>query len=91
MLLGDVDKYRTNSTISHIRRAITICHLEIKNANAVLSVLGRQWHCVTSRKGAGSFPYGSIRIFNLRNPSGRTLAVRSTQPPKKKMNTKDTC
>ena len=33
-------------------------------------------HCATSRKVAGSIPDGAIGIF----PSGRTMALRSTQP-----------
>jgi len=37
--------------------------------------LWRRWlrHCATSRKGAGSFP-------DLLDPSGRTMALGSTQP-----------
>jgi hypothetical protein len=37
-------------------------------------------HCATSRKVAGSIPYGVFAIFHLRNPSGRTVALGSTQP-----------
>jgi hypothetical protein len=42
----------------------------------------RSWlkHCATSRKVAGSIPDGVIVIFQLHNPSGRTVALGSTQP-----------
>jgi hypothetical protein len=40
-----------------------------------------QWlrHCATNRKVAGSIPDGVIGIFHLRNPSGCTMALGSTQ------------
>jgi hypothetical protein len=38
----------------------------------------RRW--ATSRKVAGSIAECVIGIFNLLNPSGRTMALRSTQP-----------
>ena len=37
-------------------------------------------HRATSRKFAGSTPNGVIKIFHWRNPSGRTMALGSTQP-----------
>jgi hypothetical protein len=37
-------------------------------------------HCATGRKVAGSIPDLVIRIFHLLNPSGRTVALGSTQP-----------
>ena len=42
----------------------------------------RGWlrHCATSRKVAGSNPDGVTGIFQRRNPSGRTMALGSTQP-----------
>ena len=42
----------------------------------------RSWlrHCATSRKVAGSIPNGVIEIFHWHNPSGRTMALASTQP-----------
>ena len=42
----------------------------------------RSWwrHCATSRKIAGSIPDGVIGIFHWHNPSGRTIALASTQP-----------
>jgi hypothetical protein len=39
-------------------------------------------HCATSWKIAGSIPDGFIGIFNLLNPSGRTMALGSIQPLK---------
>jgi hypothetical protein len=41
----------------------------------------RRWlrHCATSRNVAGSIPYGVTGIFYW-HPSGRTMALRSTQP-----------
>ena len=48
---------------------------------------GTRWcswlrHCATSRKVAGSVPDGVTGIFNYHNPSGRTMALGSTQPLK---------
>jgi hypothetical protein len=42
----------------------------------------RSWlrHCATSRKIEGSIPDGVIEIFLSHNPSGSTMALRSTQP-----------
>ena len=42
----------------------------------------RSWlrHCATSQKVAGSIPDGVIGIFHWHNPSGRTMALGSTQP-----------
>ena len=42
----------------------------------------RSWlrHRATSRKVAGSIPDGDIEIFHWHNPSGRTIALGSTQP-----------
>jgi hypothetical protein len=37
-------------------------------------------HCATSRKVAGSIPDGVTGIFHWHNPSGRTMALGSTQP-----------
>jgi hypothetical protein len=41
-----------------------------------------QWlrHCAANRKVAGSIPDGVIGIFYCNNPSGRTMALGSTQP-----------
>jgi hypothetical protein len=42
----------------------------------------RSWlkHCATSQKVAGSILDGVIGIFHWHNPSGRTMALGSTQP-----------
>jgi hypothetical protein len=42
----------------------------------------RNWlrHYATSRKVAGSIPDEGIGLFNLPNPSSRTMALGSTQP-----------
>jgi hypothetical protein len=37
-------------------------------------------HCATSRKVASSIPDDAIVIFHWHNPSGRTMALGSTQP-----------
>jgi hypothetical protein len=44
----------------------------------------RSWlrNCATNRKVAGSIPDGAIGIFHFHNPSGRTMALGSTQPLK---------
>jgi len=36
-------------------------------------------HCATSRKVAGLIPDDVVGIFYWHNPSGRTMALRSTQ------------
>jgi hypothetical protein len=46
---------------------------------------GTRWrsclrHCAKNRKVAGLIPDGVIWIFHWHNPSGRTMALRSTQP-----------
>jgi hypothetical protein len=42
-----------------------------------------QWlrHCATNRKVARPIPTGVVGIFHLHNPSGRTMALGSTEPP----------
>ena len=42
----------------------------------------RSWlrHCATSRKVGGSIPDGVIGFYHWHNPSGRTMALGSTQP-----------
>jgi hypothetical protein len=47
--------------------------------------MGQGWrscfkHCATSRKVAGSMQDGVTGIFHSHNPSGRTMALGSTQP-----------
>jgi hypothetical protein len=43
----------------------------------------RSWlrYCATNRKVAGSIPDGVRGFFHWHNPSGRTMALGSTQPP----------
>ena len=46
---------------------------------------GTQWHsflrhCATSHKLVASIPDGVTGIFHWHNPSGRTMALGSTQP-----------
>ena len=45
-------------------------------------------HCATSWKVTGSISVEIIGIFHLLNPSGRTMALASTQPLKE-MSTRD--
>jgi len=44
------------------------------------AVAVRLRHCATSRKVAGSIPNDVIGIFHRHDPSGRTIALGSTQP-----------
>jgi hypothetical protein len=37
-------------------------------------------HCATNRKATGSIPDGIIEMFHRHNPSGRRMALESTQP-----------
>jgi len=48
----------------------------------IRSTQWRSWlkHCATSRKTAGSIPHGVNGIFFRHKPSGRTMALQSTQP-----------
>ena len=57
----------------------------VMNCKAYTAAVGTRWrtwlrHCATSRKVAGSVPYGVIGIFHWHNPSGCTVALGSTQP-----------
>ena len=56
-----------------------------KERESTLLLGGTQWrswlrHCATSRKVASSIPDGVIGIFHRHNPSGRNMALGSTQP-----------
>ena len=72
----------------HISLCYTIYATEgvVKLTINYISVAGgtrwRSWlrHCATSRKVAGSIPDVVIGIFHWHNPSGRTMALGSTQP-----------
>jgi hypothetical protein len=56
---------------------ISVPHIDLKAGTR-----WRSWlrHCATSQKVAGSIPDYVIGIFHWHNPSGRTVALRSTQP-----------
>jgi len=58
-----------------------ICKFKLRIFHQVWGTLWRSWlrHCATSRKVAGSIPHGVIWIFHWHNPSGRTVALGSTQ------------
>ena len=51
--------------------------------NCILLKAVAQWLrcCATNRKVAGSIPDGVIGIFHWHNPSSRTMALGSIQPP----------
>jgi hypothetical protein len=58
-----------------------------ENSGDFYTDCGTRWrsclrHCATSRKFAGSIPDGVIGNFHWQNPSGLTVALRSTQPLK---------
>jgi len=62
---------------------LTPCHLVLATRGPYWSVLGHavaQMVEATSRKVAGSIPNGVNGIFYWHNPSGRTMALGSTQP-----------
>ena len=59
------------------------CHLNLTIISpTAIKPRGRSWlkHCATCRKFAGSIPDGVIGILHWHNPSGRTIALGSTQP-----------
>jgi hypothetical protein len=62
---------------------LTLCFRSV--TTAIQGWRGTRWrswlrHCATSRKVTGSIPDGVIGIFQWLNPSGRTMAMESTQP-----------
>ena len=73
---------RRRITVSGIRnclnfRVIFITYIQFTGGTRWRSLLR---HRDTSRKVAGSIPDGVVGIFHLHNPSGRTVALGSTQP-----------
>jgi len=56
--------------------------LQCNNSFMIIGNAVPQWlrYCATNRKVAGSIPDGIIGIFHRHNPSGRTIALGSTQP-----------
>ena len=63
-------------TVSNVGSAFCPCLLHARCTR------WRSWlrHCATNRMVAGSIPDGVIGIFQWLNPSGRTMALRSTRP-----------
>jgi hypothetical protein len=57
-----------------VRIRMDISELQVYSGVAVAQ------YCATNRKVAGSIPDGVTGIFHWHNPSGRTMALRSTQP-----------
>ena len=58
---------------------------DLANLNTLRPEHGTWWrsclrHCAKSRKVAGSIPDGVTGIFHGHKPSGRTMALGSTQP-----------
>ena len=74
-----------------LKKACVLCTSSALRSKEVLHFLehlsfpgGTRWrswlrHCATSRKVAGSIPDYIIGIFHRHNPSGRTMALGSTQ------------
>ena len=78
--MGDVKQY-----ISHELKTFSSSSYNMYYVR-YLSKGATQWRrssrpCVTSREVAGSIPDIVIDIFHLHNPTGRTMALQSTQPP----------
>jgi hypothetical protein len=53
---------------------------QVKNQQRGHAVSQQLRHCATNRKVAASIPDGVTGIFYWNNPSGRTMALGSTQP-----------
>ena len=58
----------------HVTERYLCCSLSLSQIHSWLR------HCATSREVAGSIPDGIVGIFHWHNPSGRTMALGSTQP-----------
>jgi hypothetical protein len=61
---------------------ILYIYLFYKSLSEFWGTWWRIWlmHCTTSRKVAGTIPYGVTGIFYWHNPSGHTMSLGSTQP-----------
>ena len=75
---GEVANWHASKMFLRIMSSFTI-------GSEYTRVLGPRWrswlrHCATSQKVAGSIPDGVTGIFHWHNPSGRTMALGSTQP-----------
>jgi hypothetical protein len=69
--------------IRHLYRFLRICFFFLELYHFVgTRCWWRNWliHCATSPKVAGSIPDGVTGFFSLHNPSGRNMALGSTQP-----------
>ena len=79
-------KENTHSTAVRIGKVLTFKFQVLTYFSKLTTHFGgtrwRSWlrHCATSRKVAGSIPDGVTGIFHWHYPSGRTMALRSTQP-----------
>ena len=84
----DVRMYQIRKYFNVFRWYLLLQAYIIWSANSFcfsLNLGGMRWrswltHCATSRKVAGSIPDDIIEIFRWHNPSGRTMALGSTQP-----------
>ena len=70
---------------SHCALATWILYTVVFLVSTVFVLRGTRWcswlrHCATNGNVAGSIPDGVIGIFHWHNPSGRTMALGSTQP-----------
>jgi len=71
--------------LSPIRATCPVCLIVLELIARILHIGDMRWrsclrHCATSRKVAGSIPYGVIGILYWHNPSGRTMTLGFTQP-----------
>jgi hypothetical protein len=73
---------RRNCLLKHMTEGKLEGRIEMTGRRGRSKQRWRSWlrHCATSRKVAGSIPDGVIGIFRLHNPSGRIMALGSTQP-----------
>jgi hypothetical protein len=75
-----------NHTVSRLRINWSKPATSYSRLNALISwkelsvAFQRARHCATNRQVAGSIPDGVTEIFRWHNPSGRTMALGSTQP-----------
>ena len=80
-VLSSLSGGRVSHTHFHLLDCLYKCMKNIPYKN-FRDTRWRSWlrHCATTRKVAGSIPDGFIGIFHWHNPSGRTVALGSTQP-----------
>ena len=84
MQMYRVSPCKKRKSASPVRNVLNVrclfCYFQVRHPRR-----GTRWcswlrHCATSRKVAGSIPDCVIGIFHWHNPSGRTMAMGSTQP-----------